>query len=70
MKTPLPLRLFAAGLCGLLSSVFLILLPIKPAQAQNIPSTGPQQLVFTGLRASTAPNQFYAQFNGPDRRLR
>jgi hypothetical protein len=60
MKTPLPLRLFAAGLCGLVSSVFLILLPIKPAQAQNIPSAG---LVFTGLRAASAAYKFDAQFN-------
>jgi hypothetical protein len=32
-------------------------------RAQSNPLTGPQQLVFTGLRGSSNPNQFYAQFN-------
>jgi hypothetical protein len=39
------------------------LLPIFFLHAQSLPLTGPQQLVFAGLRGSSNPNQFYAQFN-------
>jgi hypothetical protein len=55
MKTFRSFRLVLAGLCGLL---FLVCSPV-PAQL-----TGPQQLVFTGLRASSATSGDYAQFNG------
>src|SRR5580698_6231023 len=60
MKIPLSLRPFVAGLRGIVSSALLLPLLVPPAQSQ---STGPQQLVFTGLRASSVPTQFYAQFN-------
>ena len=56
MKTPLPLRRIVAGLCGFVALV----LSTPPLSAQN---TGPQQLVFAGLLASTNPGQHSAQFN-------
>jgi hypothetical protein len=49
-KTSFSLRLLIAGLCGLL--------PSSPLPAQS-----PQQLVFTGLRASGSPATSPAQFN-------
>jgi trimeric autotransporter adhesin len=56
-KTPLPIRRFVAGLCG--SIALTLTVPSLTAQ-----STGPQQLVFTGLLGSTNPTtQFNAQFN-------
>jgi hypothetical protein len=68
MKTPLPLRRLIAGLRAhvppslLISSLLipLLLLASPSLRAQN---TAPQQLVFTGLRASSNPTGFYAQFN-------
>src|SRR5216683_3510615 len=58
-KTPRSLRRIVAGLCGLIA--LALTTPSLTAQ-----STGPQQLVFTGLLGSTNPNpnaQFNAQFN-------
>jgi hypothetical protein len=57
MTNPLlsPQRL-VAGLCGFVT----LLLTLQSATAQT---TGPQQLVFAGLRGSSTPGQFYAQFN-------
>jgi trimeric autotransporter adhesin len=60
MKIPHLLRLnprrIIASLCGVL------LTAATSSQAQLQP-TGPQQLVFTGLLASTNPGQYNAQFN-------
>jgi len=56
MKTLLSLRLTLAGLCGFMAFAFLS----RPLGAQT---TGPQQLVFTGLLGSSNPAQFNAQFN-------
>jgi trimeric autotransporter adhesin len=68
MKTPLSHRLLSAGLPSLHSLLIpLLLLPaffaVPRLHAQSNPFTGPQQLVFTGLRGSSNPKKFYAQFN-------
>jgi hypothetical protein len=55
-KTPRSLRRIVAGLCGFVA--FAIHTPLLTAQ-----TTGPQQLVFTGLLGSSNPAQFNAQFN-------
>src|SRR6267378_6628760 len=56
-KKPRSLRRIVAGLCG--SLALALTYPSLTAQ-----STGPQQLVFTGLLGSTNPSaQFNAQFN-------
>src|SRR3984885_1893883 len=60
MKTPLSLRRTVAGLCGFIA---LLLIGSLPLAAQT---TGPQQLLFTGLLGSSNPdpsNAHYAQFN-------
>jgi trimeric autotransporter adhesin len=54
MKTPHSLRLLAAGLCGLMA------LAHAPGAAQSIQPTGPQQLVFAGLRTVANQGQFNA----------
>ncbi|MBB5330960.1 choice-of-anchor D domain-containing protein [Tunturiibacter gelidoferens] len=60
MKTPLSLRRTVAGLCGFIA---LLLISSLALAAQT---TGPQQLLFTGLLGSSNPNPsnaHYAQFN-------
>jgi hypothetical protein len=54
MTTRHSLRLLAASFGLLVSSIL---------HAQSTPPTGPQQLVFAGLRSSSVSGQFYAQFN-------
>jgi trimeric autotransporter adhesin len=56
MPPSLSLRRYVAGLCALAA----LLLSSYTVCAQV---TGPQQLLFAGLRASSSPNTFYAQFN-------
>jgi trimeric autotransporter adhesin len=56
MKTPLSLRHALAGLCCFMA----LASPGQPLRAQT---TGPQQLVFTGLLGSSNPAQLNAQFN-------
>jgi hypothetical protein len=65
MKTkPLSLRRVLAGLCGVIA---LLLTASPPLTAQlSTQTTGPQQLLFTGLLGSSNPNpsnSHYAQFN-------
>jgi hypothetical protein len=63
MKTPLSLRRTVAGLCGFIA---LLLISSLPLAAQVVTqTTGPQQLLFTGLLGSSNPdpsNAHYAQF--------
>ncbi|MBB5345841.1 choice-of-anchor D domain-containing protein [Tunturibacter empetritectus] len=72
MKTPLSLRRVRAGLCGVIALFLLASLPLPPQieakiEAQTAtPTTGPQQLLFTGLLGSSnsdPANPHYAQFN-------
>ncbi len=56
MKNPLSPQRFIAWLCGFMA----LALATAAAEAQT---TGPQQLVFAGLRASTNPISQNAQFN-------
>src|SRR5271155_5531061 len=60
MKTPLSLRRTVAGLCGFIA---ILLIASQPLASQT---TGPQQLLFTGLLGSSnldPSNAHYAQFN-------
>ena len=56
MKNPFSPQSIAAVLCGFMALLFAA----TPTAAQN---TGPQQLLFAGLRASNNPSSQTAQFN-------
>ena len=60
MKRKPSLRRSVAGLCGVMA--LLPTFPPATAQTPGTPPTGPQQLLFAGLRASSSATS-YAQFN-------